>query len=268
MARDSIAPFHLNCLRWLLAAVLLFPFVVRDLRPAWPRLRAGWPWVLLMGVLGVGSYNALQYLALTTATPISTSLIASSGPIFGLIIGVLLFGERASLAQALGALVSLLGVLWVMVHGDFARARTIDLDIGDVYMLIATLAWAIYTWVTRKKRPEVGMGVLLFAQIVGGLMLALPLAAFESTRPLHPFVFDLKFVAMLAYIAGGASLVAYFCWDRGVARVGAQLPMFFNNLTPVFAALISSVVLAESPEVYHVVGLCLIVLGITLASRR
>ena len=147
-------------------------------------------------------------------------------------------------------------------------ARAIDLDIGDLYMLLATLSWAVYTWVVRKRRPKVTMAVLLFAQIVSGLMLALPLAAFESIRPAHPLVIDLKTMAMVGYIATCASLIAYFCWDRGVARVGAQLPMFFQNLTPVFAALISSVALHETPELYHLVGLGLILLGIVLASRR
>ena len=268
VARDSIAPFHLNFLRWLVAAILLFPFVARDLPKSWPALRAVWPWVLLMGLLGVGTYNALQYLALTTSTPINTSLIASSGPIFSLVLGALLFAERVTTSQIAGAAVSLLGVLWVMVHGDIARARAIDLDIGDLYMLLATLSWAVYTWVVRKRRPKVTMAVLLFAQIVSGLMLALPLAAFESIRPAHPLVIDLKTMAMVGYIATCASLIAYFCWDRGVARVGAQLPMFFQNLTPVFAALISSVALHETPELYHLVGLGLILLGIVLASRR
>lgn len=49
-------------------------------------------------------------------------------------------------------------------------------------------------------------------------------------------------------------------------RTGSQLPMFFLNLTPVFAALMAVVLLGEFPELYHVVGLVLIVAGIVLAN--
>jgi drug/metabolite transporter (DMT)-like permease len=266
-ARDAVPPFHLNFLRWLFAGLALFPFVVRDVKKHWPTLRASWLAVLGMGFFGVTCYNSFQYLALTTTSPINTSLIGASGPVFSLLLGALLFGAVVNAAQVLGAVISLVGVVAVMMRGDPARLLAIDFERGDLYMLFATLCWALYTWLVRRNRPDVPMATLLFAQIVAGLLCASPGVIYESVTTTHAVVIDGRLIAIVAYISLMASLFSYFCWDKGIARAGAELPMFFNNLIPVFAALISVVALGEAPQIYHGVGLLLILLGIVLASR-
>ncbi len=266
-ARTVIPPFHLNFLRWTFAGLALFPFVVKDLKAAWPAVRAGLPAILLMSFCGVTCYNSFQYLALTTTTPINTSLIGSSGPVFSLLLGVAFFRQKLMAQQVIGALISLAGVALVMLHGELARLAGIDLERGDLYMLLATLLWAAYTWLVRVKRPELSMAMLLFVQIVFGLMWALPALLYESATTTVTVTIDAKLCAIIAYISLMASLFGYFCWDRGVSRAGAELPMFFNNLTPLFAALISAAVLKEVPHAYHAVGLLLILAGIVLASR-
>ncbi|MBP8034886.1 MAG: DMT family transporter, partial [Burkholderiaceae bacterium] len=74
-------------------------------------------------------------------------------------------------------------------------------------------------------------------------------------------------VGMVVYVALGPALLAYICWQRAVALTGSQLPMFFLNLTPVFAAILAVLLLGEFPQSYHLVGLALIVLGIVLSNR-
>ena len=73
--------------------------------------------------------------------------------------------------------------------------------------------------------------------------------------------------AALVYVAVLPSIVAYYCWDRGVAHAGAVLPMYFVNLTPVFTALLATFSLAEPIGLYHFVGGALILVGIHLANR-
>ena len=75
-------------------------------------------------------------------------------------------------------------------------------------------------------------------------------------------------VAALLYVSLGPSVVAYRCWGLGVAQVGPALAGFFNNLTPLFAALLSALLLGELPQPYHVIAFVLIVAGIVISSRR
>ena len=268
IAVGTIAPMALNALRWLLAALILLPFAWRGLVAHRAVLVREWRMVAALGVLGVGSYNALQYLALTTSTPNNVTLIAASTPVFTLMFGALFFGEDVGARRSAGAAVSILGVLLVLVRGDASRLLTLSFVPGDLFMLVAAIVWSIYTWVLKTRRPDVPLAVLLFAQIATGLSFALPCAWIETAFFDAPSHFDTpRAWLVLAYVAVLPSLVAYFCWDRGVSRAGATLPVFFANLTPVFAAVLSALLLGEWPHWYHAVGLLLILAGIRLAGR-
>jgi drug/metabolite transporter (DMT)-like permease len=74
-------------------------------------------------------------------------------------------------------------------------------------------------------------------------------------------------VAALLYVSLGASIVAYRCWGLGVAQGGPALAAFFGNLTPLFAALLSTVMLGEAPQAYHAAAFALIVGGIAVSAK-
>jgi drug/metabolite transporter (DMT)-like permease len=263
----DISPLQLSALRWALALLLFLPFAWRPLRDHLPALRAAWKDVAWISVLGVGMYNTLLYVALQTSTPISTTLIAASSPVFILTLGALFFGERTRAAQWAGCTLSLVGVLFVMARGDLANLARLTFVAGDLVMLGANLTWTLYTWLLRKRRPQVPFAPLLAAQMLIGLIFILPLAAAEAALGAAQFVPSGKLALLVLYMALFPSIAAYFCWDRGVQRAGAVLPVYFANLTPVFAAALSAVLLAEPPRVWHVAALLLIVAGIHLANR-
>jgi len=268
-AAGLIAPMALNALRWLLAGLVLLPFVWRDLRPHVAVLRREWVLIAILGICGMGTYNALQYLALTTSTAPNVTLIAASAPIFALALGAAFFGERIDRRRLLGAALSIAGVLLVMVHGDLARLLTLGFVPGDLFMLLASALWSVYTWLLRTRRPPLPATVLLFAQIVLGSVFCVACALVEWLvfgKVSHLATPQAAWV--LAYVAVFPSVLGYLMWDRGVARAGATLPIFFANLAPVFAAVLSALLLAEWPQWYHGAGLVLILVGIHLAGRR
>lgn len=268
LAVGTIAPMALNALRWSLASLILLPFAWRGLVAHRATLVREWRVIAALGVLGVGSYNALQYLALTTSTPTNVTLIAASTPVFTLIFGALFFGELVGARRWIGAAISIVGVLLVIVRGDASHLLTLGFVPGDLFMLVAAVVWSLYTWLLKTRRPDVPLAVLLFAQIATGLLLALPCAWVESAFFHVPSRLDTPRAWMvLAYVSVLPSLVAYFCWDRGVSRAGATMPVFFANLTPVFAGLLSAILLGEWPQWYHGVGLLLILAGIGLAGK-
>lgn len=263
----EVPPLALSLARWVIAFALLLPFAGRA---AW-RHRAAfarhWRILLLIGPLGVGAYNTLQYIALQTSTPMATSLIASSSPVFILALGVLVFGERTRPAQWLGAALSVVGVVLVMARGDPANLAQLRIVPGDLIMLVANLTWTLYTWLLRRHRPELPFAPLLLAQIAIGLAAIAPFAALEAALSPARVVWSFGAVSAMVYMAVFPSLLAYWCWDLGVRRVGAVIPVYFANLTPVFAAVLSMWLLADSPRLYHLIALLLIIGGIQLASR-
>jgi len=261
-------PLALSFARWALAFALLLPFVWRGLPAALRAVRGQWGLMAVLSALGVGCYNSLQYLALQTSTAVNTTLIGASGPVMTLLTGAAFFATPVRGAQWLGAALSLAGVLLVIARGDAMNIARLQLDRGDLIMLVATLTWAIYTWLLRTRRPPIAAAPFLALQIALGALMILPFAVAEylwSGQLPTPTAGNLW---ALLYVALFPSLAAYFCWDRGVARAGAILPMYFVNLTPVFAGVLSYAVLGESIGLHHVLGGALILAGIHLAGRQ
>jgi drug/metabolite transporter (DMT)-like permease len=260
-------PLALSFWRWALAFVVLAPFALRGIWNHRETVRRHWPVLAWTALLGVGCYNSLQYLALQTSTAVNATLIAASAPVTTLLVGAAFFGSQVSRRQWLGAAVSIAGVLWVIVRGEPAHLVRLQLAGGDLIMLIATLAWSVYTWLLRTRRPPLPLNVFLALQIGLGTLMILPFYLLEWAIAQQVPAPTAANLAALAYVALLPSLAAYYCWDRGVARAGAVLPMYFVNLTPVFAGILSYLVLAEPVGAYHVAGGALIIAGIHLASR-
>ena len=271
----SVGPLTLNAMRWALALVILLPLGWRVwCRPG--QIAARWKHLALLGFLGVGCYNALQYLALQTSTPINITLIASSSPVWMLLFGAWFYGEAVKPRQWAGAALSLLGVALVLSRGSFDTLLHIRLVAGDLYILLAIALWALYSWqlarppetMRGQARPAWNWAEFLWVQVLFGTLWAGLAAGLEAAWAPVPTAWSAGLLGAWLFVAIGPSLVAFRCWGLGVATVGPAVAAFFSNLTPVFAALLSAALLGELPSWYHGVAFALIVAGIVVSSRR
>lgn len=271
LVHDLVPPITLNFLRWVLAFGLLLPLahgVLRVDHPVW----AHWRRYALLGLLGIGLYNALQYMALQTSTPINVTLVGSSMPVWMLAVGALFFGVSVTRRQFAGAALSMAGVLLVLSRGEWNQLLALRLVPGDVFMLLATISWSFYSWLlVRTSEPTSLRGDwagFLMAQMVFGLGWSGSLAGLEWASGRTHIAWGWPLAAALAFIAVGPAVVAYRCWGVGVQRAGPAVAGFFSNLTPLFAALLSAAFLGEPPRLYHAAAFALIVGGIVVSSRR
>ena len=271
LVNEMVPPVTLNFLRWALAFILLLPLAGWVLRRG-SGLWLHWHRFAVLGLLGVGCYNALQYVALKTSTPLNVTLVAASSPVFMLGIGALFFGQRISQRQLAGAVLSISGVLVVLSRGDWQLLTQVRLVPGDLYVLLATAAWALYSWLLIRPGdpPEIrgNWAAFLMAQVVLGLGWSGLFAAGEWATGNTHIEWGWPLAAALAYVAIGPAILAYRCWGIGVSRVGPNIAGFFANLTPLFAAVMSAAFLGELPHIYHAVAFVLIVGGIVVSSRR
>ena len=191
-----------------------------------------------------------------------------------LAVGSAFYGEHARRRQLAGALLSISGVLLVIARGDLRALAKVHFAIGDLYILVAVLAWAVYSWLLARPpasmrapvRPAWGWDEFLFVQILFGLVGAGVAAGVEQALGAKPIVWSTSTAAILAFVAIGPGLIAYRCWGLGVSRGGPALAAFFANLTPLFAALLSVLALGEAPRWFHALAFALIVAGILVST--
>jgi drug/metabolite transporter (DMT)-like permease len=278
----QVPPLTLNWLRWVIALLLLAPLGWRVLRPLGrgSPIAQRWPYFLVLGFLGVGLYNALQYGALVTSTPLNVTLVACSMPVWMLLVGALVYGVKPTRRQYVGAALGLAGVVVVITRGAPEQLLHIRFVLGDLLILAATIGWAFYSWLLAKppahmqgnERPTAEQGWnwagLLWVQMLFGCLVASVLAAGEQAVGVPPIQWSGGVVAALAYVAICPSLLAYRCWGLGVAEGGPALAAFFNNLTPLFAAVLSGWLLGQWPQGYHALAFALMVAGIVISTGK
>lgn len=272
MVGELVPPMTLNLLRWALAGLLLLPlasWVLRRDSGLWHH----WRRFSMLGLLSVGAYNALQYLALHTSSPINVTLVAASMPVWMLLVGRLFFAAPVSRRQLVGALLSISGVLLVLSRGHLETLLQVQLVAGDIYILIAAICWAFYSWMLARPggEPEAirsDWAAFLLAQIVYGLAWSALFAGGEWALTNARIVWGWPLVLSLLFVAVGPAVLAYRAWGIGVQRAGPTIASFFGNLTPLLTALMSSALLGDLPQLYHGAAFVLIVCGIVVSSRR
>jgi drug/metabolite transporter (DMT)-like permease len=278
LAIDSIGPLWLNALRWGLALLLLLPLGWKILATpaARDQVRRRWAYLGMLGLIGVGAYNAMQYVALRTSTPVNVTLIASSLPLWAMIVGALFYRVQPTRPQLLGAALSLAGVLTVLARGDPLALLRIHLVEGDLLMVLAIIGWAIYSWMLVRPpahmrgaaRPDWDWAGFLFAQCLFGTCAAFAAAGIgEAVAASITPRWSWQLVATIIFIAVGPSIIAYRSWGLAVAEAGPAIAAVFYNLTPLITAVLSVLVIGEWPQAYHGAAFLLIVAGILVASR-
>ena len=270
-----VPPVALNAMRWTLALLILLPLgwrAFKDIGAIGQRL----VYLSILGLLGMGSYNALLYGALQTSTPINVTLIAASTPIFMLFIGATVYGVKTRWTDWLGASLSLVGVATVLARGDWLTLLKVRMVPGDLLMLVAVVVWAGYTWLLARPpasmrgadRPSWNWAEFLVVQVLLGCAWAWLSAGVEHQVAPMSITWSPTVFWAVAYVAIGPSVLAYWCWGQGVATVGPAVASFFANLTPVFAAMLSAALLGESPAAHHMVAFGFIVMGIAVSSSQ
>jgi drug/metabolite transporter (DMT)-like permease len=271
MVHDLVPPITLNLLRWVIALIILLPLAGSVLLPD-SSLWTHWRRFTWLGLLGIGLYNALQYLALQSSTPINVTLVAASMPVWMLAIGAIFYGTRITHKQVTGAVLSIAGVLLVLCRGEWDRLMAMHLVPGDLYMILAAIAWSFYSWLlARPSEPSeirANWASFLLGQVAFGVMWSGLFAAGEWAVTDTHIQWSWGLIAALLYVAVGPAIFAFRFWGVGVARVGPNIAAFFSNLTPLFAAMMSSAFLGEWPHPYHAIAFVLIVGGIILSSRH
>ena len=271
VSSSAVSPITLSAVRWGLAALLLLPLgwrVFAANSALWQNKKR----FVLLGLFGVGSYNVLLYLALETSTAINVTLIGASMPIWMLFIGAVFYATKPSLLQLAGAIISLVGVAIVLTRGDLSTLLSMQMVVGDLLIMLATIMWAFYSWMlsrpgssTERQWP---WAQFLMAQVFVGLLWTGVFDGFEIAAGQAFLDLNLWTGSLILFVAIGPSLIAYRCWGLGVNGAGPTVAAFFANFIPLFTAILSAAMLGEPPQLFHGLAFALIVAGIVVSSRR
>ena len=260
-----IPPASLSFWRWAVAFLILLPLTWPYVKRDWKTAIAGWRILALLALFGVTSFNTLLYLAMHTTTAINGALIQTTMPAIIIVITLVLYGERVSGVQAAGVGLCVVGAGVVLLKGRWQALVDMTLVQGDLLMILAVVLYALYSALLPKRPNMHPLSFMTYTFGLGCLGL-LPLYLWEMSV-VGTFTLTPGVAGSIGYVALFPSIVAYFCWNRGVAVIGANRTGLFINLIPVFAAALAIIFLGESLKAFHLAGMALILVGFVMFNR-
>jgi drug/metabolite transporter (DMT)-like permease len=264
--RDVFEPTTLNFWRWVVATLVLAPFALPRLRGKSALIRHHAGILLLLALCGVALFQSLVYLGLRSTTAVNAVLLNSSMPMFMLLCSWIIDRERASARQVSGMLLSLAGILVILARGDPASLLRLELQEGDFWILLAMPVWGVYSVLLKRRPTELGGLEFLFVISVAGTLMLAPLAAGFALHSAPRWPGATAALGVL-YMGIGASVLAFFFWNRGVSVVGANVAGFTVHLLPAFGTALAILFLGEAFAGFHAAGIAIILAGVLLATR-
>ncbi|MDT3311092.1 DMT family transporter [Pseudomonas sp. rhizo66] len=262
LAVGAIFPAEIGFYRWLLAGLLFTPFMLKAVIAHWPQIRPNLGRIFILGVLGMAVYQSLAYFAATLTTATNMGIILSLMPLMSLAMAIISLGQRLTAGALVGAVLSFAGVLVVVSSGSLGALLQHGVNMGDAMMLIATLAYAIYSTLLKKWQLRLPPLVLLYLQVLVAIVVLFPLYVVSPKTGL-----TLQNIPLVLYACLLASMLAPLAWMQAVQRLGPSRTTLFFNLLPLITALIAAVVLKEQLAMYHLVGGLLTLGGVILSER-
>lgn len=264
---ELVPPAGLTFWRWVIALALIFPIVAPRLWRSRALLAAHWRAIVVLGVLGGGLHNVLQYWGLQYTSATNGVILNSLTPIFILIMGAGLLREAFSRQAALGAAIAFTGTLAIITVLDVGVLLALRFNPGDLLIMLSHVMLAGYTLCLRWRPP--GLDALSFVACFAGVALV-PVGALHLLELANGarVILTPASIAGLAYVSVFPALLAYHFWNLGVSVIGAARAGVFLYLMPLFGSLLAIALLGERFGVHHAVGVALIIAGVFMATRR
>lgn len=252
---------------WLLVTILTFPFAIKGVCREWSVIKENWKLLVLFAFLGATVCSTFAVQALHEENLINAGLINGLTPIFIVLLSMIFYRKLVGLYKLIGIGFGFFAVLLLVLGGNFTTLKNVTFNIGDIWMLISVLAWALYSLLIDKLPKKLSMLSFLFVISIFGALFLLPIAlwnAFHGERLLlnHTTFHGLLFTAIGTYIIG------YLGWNKGVAIIGAERAGFYLNLFPVFAMILSVIFFHAKIYWYDMISLVCILIGLYLVNKK
>jgi drug/metabolite transporter (DMT)-like permease len=268
----QIPPISLAFFRWLTATVLLAPFALQRFAVERKIIKKKFSYLFWTSLTGIALFNTFVYIAGHYSTAINMALIGTtSSPIIATILAAIFLREKTGWLRIIGIFICITGILVLISKGSWLALKSFQFSIGDGWVLLGALMFAIYNTLAKKKPVEISPVSFLFAIFALGTILLSPFFIAENRQSLTitqtaAIEWNISLVLNILYLGLGTSVISFLCWNAAIARLGAARTALFGNLIPIFSSLEAVVFLGEKITPVHYVSGLLVIGGLLLAN--
>tara|TARA_B100000700_G_scaffold208898_1_gene229669 strand:+ start:3665 stop:4510 length:846 start_codon:yes stop_codon:yes gene_type:complete len=264
---EYVPPISLAFWRWTVVFLILLPFTLSSIKKNYKVIKKEYKKLFFLGFMGCGVCGAFPFLAGQTTTVVNMGIIYTSSPIFIILISSIFFNEKINLSKIVGLITCLIGVLAIIIKGNFYLLINLNFTIGDLWMLGAAIGWALYSiylfyWKTKLEIFERFTLIALFGAISLFPFYIGEEIIFERT------LFNKEFFIWVIFAAISPGIIAFSLYTMVQKELGASLTGFTLYIFTIYGAIYGYFLFGEKLENYHFIGTVLVFLGIYLAKKK
>ena len=260
---EYISPVSISFYRWLVAFIMLTPFMLPQLYKNRALIQQHWKQLAVLAAFGMVLYQGLSYSAAHYTTATNMGIINAFIPVFTILVSVFILKEWPNRFALLGCLISFSGLLLVIAKGHWANLLSLGGHAGDAIMLAAVFFYAFYGVLLKKWQLKIPLFISVYVQIFFALLYHLPFVLYLGLDAINA-----QNVWSVLYAGMFPSLAAPLLWMLSIQYLGPNQTSVFMNLMPIVTAAIAYCWLAEQWTAYHSIGTALAILGVLLAQKK
>ena len=264
---EFVPPISLAFWRWAIVFMILLPFTYFPLKQNFEILVKEYKKLFFLGAMGCGVCGAFPFLAGETTTVTNMGIIYTSSPIFIILISAIFFSEKISLTKMVGLASCLLGVLLIIIKGDLDLLLNLNFTIGDIWMLAASIGWALYSVYLFYWKSNLPIFQRFTLVAFFGAVSLFPFYVFEEIM-IKKTLFNFDFFVWTIFAAVSPGIIAFSMYTYVQKKLGASLTGFTLYIFTIYAAIYGYLFFNEKLETYHYVGTALVFFGVYLAKKN
>ena len=264
---EYVPPVSLAFWRWTFVFILLLPFTYLSLKKNFNIIKQEYKKLFFLGTMGCGVCGAFPFLAGKTTTVTNMGIIYTSSPIFIILISSIFFSEKITFKKVIGLISCLIGVIIILIKGEFYLLINLNFTIGDLWMLAAAIGWALYSIYLFYWKSDLS------------ILQRFTLVSFFGAVSLFPFylveeilfektIFNYEFLFWVLFAAISPGIIAFTLYTQAQKNLGASLTGFTLYIFTIYAAIYGLIFFDEKFESYHYLGTILVFFGVYLAKKN
>ena len=249
-ASHSVDNYTIVFFRNVIGLILFLPFIFKQ-GTGFVKTEKLWmhTWRSIVGLAAMyGFFYAIAHLKLSNAM-----VFTYSSPIFIPVIAWLFLKEKITIAMICAAVLGFIGVFCV-AKPDQGLLNWISV-IGIASSLLASMAFVTVRALTQTEPPE---RIVFYFCLIGSALSVIPM--FWVWRPYH--LQELLFLIGAGILANVSQIFMSHAYR--LAPAGQIAPV--NYMAIIFAGVWGFLLWNEVPDLYSVIGFCIILLAILLCS--
>ena len=263
--QQSINPVSLSFWRWLVAIMAILPFTLRRLITERNIIRANLPYLSITSLFGITMFSTLVYLASHTTAAVNLSLISITFPIFIIILSRIFYGEEITFNKGIGILLVAIGVILLISRGEPSRLLSLSFSFGDIWMLIAAVAFASYSILVKHKPRQLNFWAFQSSLFILGIIFLFPFFVIDFVK-FPTVVFDSKMIFSIFYVGIFVSLIGFALWNKAIEKIGPSKTGMAYYTSPLFSGFWAYLFLKEELNMLHFYSALLILSGIIISN--